>query len=69
MNNRYARNPKTVKYATETISFSPPKIWALKPQNIKDSSSLPCLKKSIRKWKPDCSYRLCKTFTAHVGFI
>ena len=31
----YSRNPKTVSYGTETISFLAPKIWALVPQNIK----------------------------------
>ena len=28
----YARNPKTVRYGTEFISFLPPKIWSLIPQ-------------------------------------
>ena len=68
-NELYARNPKTVRYGTETISFLSPKIWSLIPQNIKDSGSLPCFKKNIRKWKPNCPCRLCKTFLQHVGFI
>ena len=33
----YSRNPKTVRYGTETIYFLSPKIWALIPQNIKKS--------------------------------
>ena len=68
-NELYARNPKTVRYGTETISFLSPKIWSLMPQNIKDSGSLPCFKKNIRKWKPNCPCRLCKTFLQHVGLI
>ena len=73
-NELYARNPKTVIYGTETIFFLSPKICALIPQNIChkniiDSSSLPCFKKSIRKWKPNCPCRLCKIFLRHVGFI
>ena len=48
-NELYARNPKTVRYDTETISFLSPKIWSLIPQNIKDSSSLPCFKKKKKK--------------------
>ena len=36
-NELYARNPKTVRYGTETIFFLSPKIWFLIPQNIKDS--------------------------------
>ena len=41
-----ARNPKTVRYGTETVSFSSSKIWSLIPQNVKDSGSLPCFKKN-----------------------
>ena len=52
-NNLYGRNPNTVRYGTETMSFLSPKIWSFTPQNIKDSGSLSCLKKSIRKWKPN----------------
>ena len=55
-NELYARNPKTVRYGTEAISFLSPKIWSLIPQNIKDSRSLPYLKKNIRKWKPYVIY-------------
>ena len=51
-NELYARNPKTVRYGTETISFLSPKICLNK--NIKDSGSLPCFKKNIKKWKPNC---------------
>ena len=42
----FARNLKTVRFGTETIYFLSPKIWALKPQNIKDSSSF-CFRKGI----------------------
>ena len=72
-NELYARNPKTVIYVTET-TFLSPKICALILQNIChkniiDFSSLPCFKKSICKWKPNCPCRLCKIFFQHVGFI
>ena len=51
-NELYARNPKTVRYGTETISFLSPKIWSFIPQNIKDSGFLPCFKKKKKKhWK------------------
>ena len=65
----YSRNPKTVKYGTETISLLAPKIWAIVPQNIKNFTSLPSFKINIRKWKPDCPCCLCKCFLKHVGFI
>ena len=67
-NELYARNPKTVRYGTETISFLSAKLWALVPQNIKDSSCLPCFEKSIRKSKPNCPSCLSKIFLQHVRF-
>ena len=55
-----ARNPKTARFGTETLSLLSPKIWASIQQSIDNSSSMPCFKKSIRKWKPTCPCRLCK---------
>ena len=48
-NKLYARNPKIVRYGTETISFLSPKIWSLTPQSIKGSCSLPCFKKKHQR--------------------
>ena len=67
--NYIPENPKRVRYDSEPKSFLSPKIWVLIPQNIKDFSSLPYFKKSIRKWKPNCPCRLCKIFLQHAGFI
>ena len=36
----YSRNPKTMKYGTETISYLAPKIWYLVPNAIKSSKLL-----------------------------
>ena len=60
-NKRYSRNPKTVKYGTETISYLASKIWSLVPNVIKSCK--------IRQWEPDCSCRLCKNYLKNVGFI
>ena len=46
----YSRNPKTVKYGTETISYLAPKIWSLVPNAIKNSKSLDVFKFKIRQW-------------------
>ena len=62
LNELYPRNPKTVRYGTETISFLLSKIWALIPQNIKDFSSLPCFKKSIRNGNPTAYVVYAKHF-------
>ena len=40
----FSRNPKTVRYGTETISYMTPKIWSKVPKTIKMSSSLQLLK-------------------------
>ena len=65
----YSRNPKTVKYGTETISYFAPKIWFLVPNAIKNSKSLDVFKFKIRQWEPDCPCRLCKNYLQHVVFI
>ena len=67
--NYIVKNPKIVKYGTEIIFFLSAKICDLIQQNIMNSSSLPCLKKGIRKWKPNQPCRLCKKFLQHVDFI
>ena len=68
-NELYSRNPKTVKYGTETISYSAPKIWSIVPNAIKRSKSLDVFKSKIRQWEPDCPCRLCNNYLQHVGFI
>ena len=64
-----SRVPKTVKYGAKAISFLVPKIWALAPEKLKECSCLEAFKSKIRKWKPDCPCRLCKTCLQHVGFL
>ena len=65
----YSRNPKTVKYGTETISYLAPKIWSLVPNAIKSSKSLDAFKSEKRQWEPDCPCRLGKNYLQNVGFI
>ena len=68
-NELYSRNPKTVAYGTESVSFMAPKIWSIVPQELKNSQSLYSFKKGIGKGKRNCPCRLCKTYLQHVGFI
>ena len=65
-NELYSRNPKRVKYGTETISYLAPKIWSLVSNAIKNSKSLDVFKFKIRQWEPDCPCRLCKNYLQHV---
>ena len=66
---RYCRNPKTVKYGTETIAYLAPKIWSFVPDAIKISKSLEAFKSKVRQREPDCPCRLCNTYLQHVSFI
>ena len=63
------RNPRTVKYGTETTSYLPPEIWSLVPHAIKSSKSLDVFKSNIRQWEPNSPCRLCKNYLQHVIFI
>ena len=65
----YSRNPKTVRYGTEIVSYRAPKFWGKVPETIKMSSSLDSFKLKIRKWKPECDCRLCTTYLRHAGFF
>ena len=65
----YSRNPKTVRYGTETVSYMAPKIWSKVPETIKMSSSLETFKTKIRKWKPESDCRLYTTYLHHVGVV
>ena len=64
-----SRNVNSVKYGTETMPYLAPKIWSVVPEIIKNSKSLESFKLKIRKLKPECLRRLCKTCFYNVGFI
>ena len=68
-NELYNKKSKTVAYETESVSFMVPKIWSIVLQELKNSQYLYSFKKGIRKWKPNCPCRLCKTYLQHVSFI
>ena len=65
----YFRNPKRVRYGTETVSYIARKIWSKVAKTMKMSSSLESFKTKIRKWKPECDCCLCTTYLHHVGFV
>ena len=70
MNPFQATNVRTVYYGTETISNRGPKIWALVPDEIKNSISLTLFKAKIKNWETiGCTCRLCKPFISNLGFI
>ena len=63
-------NVKNVGSGTETLAHLGPKIWSLVPPNIKESKTLYCFKKEIKKWKTgNCPCRLCKIYIKDLGFV
>ena len=63
-------NPKSVRFGTETLRTSGPKIWNIIPTEIKNISSLSSFKDKVRKWIPvNCPCRLCQNYIDWVGFI
>ena len=70
MNPFQVTNVRTVYYGTETISYRGPKIWALVPDEIKNSISLTLFKAKIKNWEPiGCTCRWCKPFISKLGYI
>ena len=63
------KNPKTINYGTETISYLAPEIRSLIHEIIKSIKLLDEFKCKIRQWEPDCPCHLCKAYFQHVGFF
>ena len=64
------RNVHTVRYGTETMAHSGPKVWAIIPNDLKEAKSLKLFKSRIKLWKPEnCPCKLCKTYICCVSYI
>ena len=60
----------TTHHGTESITNLGTIIWELKPQNIKEASSLSSFKNKVKNWiSQNCLCSLCKTYIAQVRFI
>ena len=68
-NELHTRNPKSVRYRTETICSLIPQICSLIPQNIKDSSSFQCFKKTSENGNPTAYVVYSKHFTTFWFYI
>ena len=61
---------RTNNFGVESISTLGAKIWALVPENLKQSTSINIFKRGIKRWNPsNCPYRLCRVYVQNVGFI
>ena len=57
--NSFQSTVSTVFNGTETVAFRGPKIWAIVPEDIKNSGSLTRFKEKIKNWEPNgCTCRL-----------
>ena len=64
------RRNRTTNFGAESTSTLGPKIWALVPENLRQSTSLNSFKQGIEQWNPgNCPCRLCKIYVQNVGFI
>ena len=64
------RHNRTTNFGVESISTLGAKIWALVPENLRQSTSLNIFKRGIKKWNPsNCPCRLCKIYVQNMGFI
>ena len=59
----------TKKFGLNSLRFFAAKVWNIVPSEIKNSESVEVFKNKIRKWRPNCSCYLCKTYINNVGFV
>ena len=63
-NELYSRNPKTVAYGTESVSFMAPKIWSIAPQELKNSQSLYSFKQKYNEMETKLSMSVIQKLLA-----
>ena len=59
----------TNKFGINSLKFFATKVWEIVPFEIKNSDNVEVFKSKIRKWKPNCSCYLCKTYIHNLGFV
>ena len=67
-NELYSRNPKTVAYGTESVSFMAPKIWSIVPQELKNCQSLYSFKKKYKEMETKLSMLVMQNLLATCWF-
>ena len=59
----------TNRFGLNSLKFFARKIWDMVLLEIKNSDSIEVFKSKNRKWKPNCSCYLCKTYINNIGFV
>ena len=63
-NELYSRNPKTVAYGAESVSFMAPKIWSIVPQELRNSQFLYSFKKRDKEMESKLSLSVMQNLLA-----
>ena len=59
----------TNRFGLNSLKFFATKAWDIVPLEIKKTDSVEAFKSKIRKWEPNCSCYLCKTYINNIGFV
>ena len=63
-------NPRKSRFGLDTVTYRSSQIWAILPENMRQSASLSIFKTKIKEWKcENCPCRLCKNYECNIGFI
>ena len=60
---------RTEHYGRNSLTYFGPLIWRSLPIEIKNSESLTKFQTLIKRWKPVCPCKLCKTYIPELGFL
>ena len=65
-----SQNLRTKNFGLDSIQYRASQLWKNVPEEIGNSTSLPILKKKIKKVPLiSCSCNCCRNYIDHVGFI
>ena len=65
-----SQNPRTKTFGLDSIEYRANQLWKYVPDEIRDSTSLPLFKKTIKKVPLiSCSCNFCRKYIHHVEFI
>ena len=65
-----SQNPRTKTFGLDSIEYRANQLWKSVPEEIRNSTSLPLFKKTIKKVPLiSCSCNFCRKYIHHVEFI
>ena len=58
----------TVNHGICSLKFFAAKVWDMVPTDLKSINSIEVFKNKVKKWKAQCSCKLCATYVNGVGY-